>query len=29
MNWYRALEILIDVLTLGLSLISKWANKKK
>lgn len=29
MNWYKALEILIDVLTLGLSLISKWANKKK
>ena len=29
MNWYKALEILIDILTLGLSLISKWANKKK
>lgn len=25
---YRIIEIIIDVLTLGLALISKWANKK-
>lgn len=25
---YRVIEIVIDVLTLGLALISKWANKK-
>lgn len=26
---YKIIEIIIDILTLGLSLISKWANKKK
>lgn len=25
---YRVIEIVIDVLTLGLALISKWANKE-
>jgi hypothetical protein len=29
MNWYRILEITIDILTVGLSLIGKWANRKK
>lgn len=28
-NVYKVLEIIIDVLTMGLSLIAKWANKKK
>lgn len=28
-NVYKVIEIIIDVLTMGLSLIAKWANKKK
>lgn len=29
MNWYRVIEIVIDVMTVGLSLIAKWANRQK
>ena len=28
-NFYKVIEIVIDILTVGLSLISKWANRKK
>ena len=28
-NFYKVIEIIIDVLTVGLSLIAKWANRKK
>lgn len=28
-NFYKVIEIVIDILTMGLSLIAKWANRKK
>ena len=28
-NIYKVIEIVIDILTMGLSLIAKWANRKK